>query len=401
MKTLLTSMSIILLYSFAHAQAVISPKNWYKGVSTPLENNMFINLEDKQQFYLIANSVYIPFNISNDICSPASAKLTKIDVNGNVLATFQANGSVIDSYSMRGFYTSVITDQIIYFVSWENSKFQQYGSSKGFIIYHLNINSLKLLSTDTIKGIIPESMSIISWKSVDYGGYSFQAFTYQPFKGGSIKNKIIRIKLKTAGVEYVTLDLDSLMSQKQIGINNVSNVYLKNDSMVYTICGYDSNINNSEIYQLLRIDTSLKGFSYYNLEKENEFTYTFGRVAYMDYFPPTYELNNGKVVLGSQINTYDKMNGSRIDNAGMFYYDIKSKKPEKVLIIPNSTFTLSQISYAFFAPIAIKDSNIFCAAFDYYDYNTVYIDFRENHIYVGKTDTSLNGWHWYKYIGKP
>jgi hypothetical protein len=74
---------------------------------------------------------------------------------------------------------------------------------------------------------------------------------------------------------------------------------------------------------------------------------------------------------------------------------------EGYLRIPDSSFSYDDKYVAYNRGLQMRNGKVFCMAYDVWLYKGFTFNDNENHIYVGKADTAMQAWEWYKYISLP
>ncbi|HRO42740.1 MAG TPA: T9SS type A sorting domain-containing protein [Flavipsychrobacter sp.] len=385
----------------AHAQQVISPTNFLKGNSTPLRHERHINAVElpNGEGYLFTMTTDTAYNLSIQGEYLTSAKIIKTDVNGNVLASYIVNKKASSKIVYSAISVTLDSASIHFFVSCDSAVLNSNPYNKGMIVVHLDRNSLSYKSSDTFPHLLPANMMITNWLSVSkyHAATNYIAFVYEIPLAFKYYNKIFKFTTRLGVTRMDTsLSIESahpiLDTNFLIFINNVC-FNAAGDSLNMFLTCKEKGFFQSK-FCFITFDTSLTGQSQYKSFDCHFEYYTSGK------FYATPIFTEGKIlqhqaILGPRVETESD------DRVGFMKFRVKDTITYvKTLLLPDTFFSISK-KYSSFMNNDPGDGNLYCLAYDYRLPSRLYFDTVENHIYIGKTDTSLNSWHWYKYIGNP
>ncbi|MBS1590333.1 MAG: hypothetical protein JST52_12040, partial [Bacteroidetes bacterium] len=400
MKYTLISTMCLLAVFIAEGQKLSFPPNWYKGIGTPLIDECFIEgiPLNNGNFYLFSMQVQKPRNMVSGIW-PTAAKLIKTDGNGVEICNFSVGTMSLNNVnSFRGIYSDIINGEIIFFVSEDSAIINKTPINKSVIIYHLDSQTLAYKHSDTLKYLFGKNVSIWNWFTNTIKESTFHALSTID-ADGYFSSYCMKIKTDHGGYSIKLLDLDSAISLTNRGVTYVTNSYVDSCNFNVFMTSADTNLTASTVYRFISLDTIATIREFQQIYPEYYYFYEIGKYVNTDLFPQGHRLNKKKAIIGTGFSSNLQMGTNKV--CGIMRYDLTTQHADKMLIMNDTTFSLSLKTYPNLNSLLYSGGSVWCAAFDFDDLTNAYLSNQENHIYVGKTDTSLNGWHWYKYIGKP
>ena len=377
-------------------QEVISPTSFLKYVPTS-EGESVINVTEfpGASGYLFSFVKYTPYNLTNTSYFP-SAHLVKTDNSGNVSASFSVSADTTARMVFVGLYALVKDHEVLFMVSSDSAG--SYFSTRhlNMLVYHLDSSNLSLTSVDTIQ-ILPPNSSVLIFDEVQsatgsiYGSISYTLSSNDHytmlFKVSRSGNNDLQWQTRTITNQLIPQLNDS-------GFNYGINVRLNaaQDSLELFMISED--VMSFPHFRLLTVDTSLGGAEHFDLAVA-DFEYAPGHILDEDVLENGIRISNTQLILGPQFFEGQDM------KAALLRYDLQTQDYDKGLVLPDSPFSFARKTYAPLKSMDLSAGSIYCVVFDYTDIFNLFFDNVSNHIYVGKTDPSLNQWHWYKYIGNP
>lgn len=399
-KTVFFLMIFLVIKHIAFGQEVIAPAKFLKYPTSLNFDEVTINAYElpNNSGYLFPMTLYVPYNLTLPGNYFSSAKLVKADNNGTVLASFIADMDTPSNLVFRGLQSVLASDEVIFFVTMDSALNSNNSINKGIIVFHLDSSNLSFQSADTFLNILPANASITNWFQLQSSpDVTFNTIVYSPLSQPLVyKNLLFKLITHNTASIISTLSIDSLLASiNESGFNPTFNTHwdVNKDSVTLFMSNSDSALNQ-QVLRVINIDTLLSAFS--------SITVPYGQLAYASgkYVETSLScqglLTDNKVFIGPQLD--DEV----FKTIGLLRYNVNTSTYDKALTIPDSVnFSYYWKTYPPFEAVVKSDNNIFCLGFDFNVPSKLYFDTVENHLYVGKTDTSLNQWHWYKYIGNP
>lgn len=393
----ITTIILLSLSLSTQGQGVINPPNFVNYNST-LQDEHIINVSEiNGGGYLFSMTLNIPYNTVSDE-NYSSAKLVKTDINGVVLASFTIAHDINTRRIYRGMNAFIHANEILFFVARDSSVYNDESKHTGIFIYHLNKLTLSLNSVDSFLNLLPQNSSIANWSFAPTASAIYCCLSYQNILSSSslsYYNVLVKVNIQNnqCTTSKYTFNSQNIPGMFQNGLNLVTKMELNpsSDSIGLFMTSADS-ISNQQIYRYVLADTALTG-----LHAENFFNgsyqYAPNKIVETTTMGQGMRITPRKILLGSEfINNSNR-------TIGVLRYDIVDMAYDKVLFIPDSSFSFHNKLYCPFETIANYNNKIFCLGSDFSFSGNVFYNNNANHLYVGKTDTSLNNWQWYKYIG--
>jgi hypothetical protein len=402
--TILTKTVFLLSYfltvcSFANGQEVIYPANFVQpDIPTTTTDESSINayalpLNDGFLFPICET---LAFNLAGSGNYYSSAKLIKTDNSGNLTASFTVP---YDSSVKRVFLPwQVMADsnRVYFITSMDSAVNNNFAINKAIIIYRLKSTDLSYIASDTFKDLFPLNTCLLNGSFVEAGNKGYASIVYFPADIASLglHSELLKINLNSNGASIQKTFLDSMFTLKKDGMNFVTSMSWDKSMDSFDIfMRMTDSLTAQTLLKVIRFDTALTTM---NLRDIPDFQYSYAPGRYLEStLTPQGLRYDDKIILGSFFP-----NESAGRTAGIIKYSLTEQAYKKALVIPDSiNFSYTGKQTIVWGSLDRNNTNLFCATADATspsELNTI-----ENHIYVGKTDTAMNQWQWYKYIGKP
>lgn len=376
-------------------QEVISPSNFLMYADDSLSASINVYEQPDGSGYLFPMTLSDPFNLSNgDFLS--SAQLVKANTTGNITASFIVPKDSANRKAFVGLNACTFNDEVLFFVAMDSIRTNDLPRNCGLLVYHLDTFDLTMQRVDTFLDVVPAQASIYNWHQVQSSSgdvYGALLYTTTDFQFNTI---LYRPKVdQESDIQLVSVDIDSLPAINDSASSYVVNMKLNDtEDSLQVFLSYSDPVINQQILRVMSIDTHFTGV------KNDDIYFDYFYYSANHYFSPDYWVNgiktsNDKVVIGPKF--FDVVGQA----VALERYDLTSETYERALLIPDSFFSYGGKKSAAIQALDISDGNIFCLASDFQNPYDIYFDPISNHLYVGKTDTSLGQWNWYKYIGNP
>src|SRR5690606_1221658 len=151
-------------------------------------------------------------------------------------------------------------------------------------------------------------------------------------------------------------------------------------------------------FKLVSVDTGFTGVNFINVNKDTIHITPFVYLSTGGLEKSNAILMDGNIFTGSNFHN-STSSGKR--TALIAKYSPEKGEYVKHLLFPENSKTHDFKYNTILKNLDEKDGKIFSSFFDADDYSQIFGNQVPNQIYVGKTDTSLDGWEWYRYLEIP
>jgi len=386
--------------SIAYGQQVLSPSNFLSPNNKTQDTSESVaNVwELPSGGFLFTYREDIPGNLVN-WSYVSSATVVKANINGVVQAKFTAHrdtNSILKAVH-QPLHALLSGSEIIFFVTIDSLVYGENLVNKGLMAFHLDSGTLQFKSADTFYTVLPKFASLAKIFSLSHGNrdiYQLLSY-YYPLPALPSGNKLLKFRPIGNKIELVAnIDLDSMLYFQPYNFNQLFSGSWdeSGDSLELFINAYDS--SNQQALKMVHIDTGLTSSSVINLPS-NQYFYSGTKYIEPDVVLQGFQAKD-KIIAGPHFDN------EVLKIVGLVKVDIATGLYEKALLIPDS----QSLSYLWktaplYGGIARRGTDVYCMSFDFEKPTAIHFYFDENHIYVGKTDTSLAKWKWYRFIGFP
>ncbi|MBS1590352.1 MAG: hypothetical protein JST52_12140, partial [Bacteroidetes bacterium] len=379
----------------AQSQQVISATNWLKVQTKQLptsERNINV-VPLGNTGYLFSIIEEIPFNFTPGWYY-TSATLIKADVNGNVKKQITIRTDTLTN-GYKGLATFVNNDEILWVVSIDSPIYNLNPANKKLAVFHIDIGTFSIRYVDTFPTPVKNATINNYWSAELPKGKFWLALQTGDFISYPSRTYIINIQSDMQNpAHWKPYWVDSICHIDTSGISLPLSFQVENSGAKLQLFATVSDTMMKQ--KVFLLDTLCRFQQEYTIENY-PFLYSQGKHIFRNPQCNLYSSDSTTNFLGS---SFDVENNNRW--VGLIKARKNIKSYESVLLIPDvANMSYSWKNTPLFGGVTGLGTNVYCLSFDFTDPGNIYFNEIENHIYVGKTDTSLNGWHWYKYIGKP